>query len=117
MSKNKLYNQSYFIKRILDAGFFVSRVNVKFEPDDMRRWMIFVNSKKIPYKTNICITCFKNQKTNEFSFKFQGSTERDFLLNTLSMKTIIDILNNVIGGKEVDYLVSLTKKELENDNA
>ena len=109
MSKNKLYNQSYFIKRILDAGFYVTRLNVKFEDDDTRKWMILVNSKKIPYRFNICITCFK-ESTSDFSFKFQGPN-RDFILNTLSMNTIIEILNNVIGEKESDYF---NQKGVEN---
>lgn len=104
MPKNKLYNQSYFVKRILDSGFNVTRLNVNFEKDDLRRWMIIVNSKKVPYKVNICITCFKNPETKEFSFKFQGQSERDFTLATLSMNTIIEILNNVIGEKELSYL-------------
>lgn len=104
MSKNKLYNQSYFVKRILDAGFFVTRLNIKFEEDDQRRWMIIVNSKKIPYHSNICITCFKNRTTGEFSFKLQGQSDRDFILSTFSMNTIIEILNNVIGEKEINFL-------------
>jgi len=103
MSKNKLYNQSYFVKRILDAGFFVTRLNVKFEEDDDRKWMVLVNSKKIQYRPNICITCFKNDETKEYVFKFQGQTTRDFTLKTLSMNTIIDILNNVIGEKEAFF--------------
>lgn len=98
MSKNKLYNQSYFVKRILDAGYAVNRLNVKFEADDSRRWMILINSKRINYKHNICITCFKNKE--EFCFKFQGQAQRDFILNTKSMNTIIEILNDVIGMKE-----------------
>ncbi len=102
MSKNKLYNQSYFVKRILDAGFDVTRSDVKFEQDDPRKWMIFVNSKIIPYKSNICITCFKT--ADEFSFKLQGQSDRDFLLKTLSMVTIIKILKDVIGEKEKDYI-------------
>jgi len=115
--KNKLYNQSYFIKRILDAGFFVTRLNVKFENDDNRRWMILVNSKKIPYRSNICITCFKNMNDGQFSFKFQGAKDRDFILNTMSMNTIIEILNSVIGEKEVQYLIEKTKMEEEKSNA
>ena len=114
MPKNKLYNQSYFVKRILDAGFFVTRLNVKFESDDNRRWMILVNSKKIPYRSNICITCFKNIDDGKFSFKFQGAKDRDFILNTFSMNTIIEILNNVIGEKEVQYLVEKAKEETKN---
>ena len=102
MSKNKLYNQSYFVKRILDSGYFVTRLNVKFEDDDNRKWMILVNSKKINYKHNICITCFKND--TEFCFKFQGQSLRDFSLNTKSMNTIIQILHDVIGRKELEGL-------------
>ena len=114
MPKNKLYNQSYFVKRILDAGFFVTRLNVRFESDDSRKWMILVNSKKIPYRSNICITCFRDANDGTFSFKFQGARDRDFMLNTMSMGTIIEILNGVIGEKEVQYLIEKTKEEAEN---
>ena len=109
MSKNKLYNQSYFVKRVLDAGYFVTRLNVKFEQDDDRKWMVLVNSKKIAYRPNICITCFKNDETKEYVFKFQGQTTRDFTLKTMSMNTIIDILNNVIGEKEAAYIAATTE--------
>lgn len=98
MSKNKLYNQSYFVKRILDSNYDVTRLNIKFEQDDIRKWMILVNSKKIKYKHNICITCFKN--SNNFLFSFQGQNMRNFKLETKSMSTIIKILDNVIGLKE-----------------
>jgi hypothetical protein len=103
MSKNKLYNQSYFVKRILDAGFFVTRLNIKFEKDDYRRWMILVNSKNVSYKFNICITCFKKINSSNFEFKFQGQNNRDFYLSTKSMSTIINILNQVIKEKEKNY--------------
>jgi hypothetical protein len=102
MSKNKLYNQSYFVKRILDAGYSVTRLNIKFETDDNRRWMILINSKRIKYQHNICVTCFKTKE--EFSFKFQGQAIRDFILNTKSMNTIIEILNDVIGTREKEEL-------------
>lgn len=102
MSKNKLYNQSYFVKRILDAGYSVERLNVKFENDDSRRWMILINSKILKYHHNICVTCFKNN--DDFCFKFQGQALRDFILNTKSMNTIINILNDVIGLKEAEEM-------------
>lgn len=107
MSKNKLYNQSYFIKRILEAGYSVTKLNVKFESDDPRRWMILINSKKIDYKFNICVTCFKNPSSNEFAFKLQGQSFRDFFLNTMSMTTIINILDNVIKEKENSYFSNI----------
>ena len=96
MSRNKLYNQSYFVKRVLDAGFFVTRLNIRFEPNDARRWMVLINSKNIPYKHNICITCFKKFNSDEFMFKIQGQGSRDIELRTMSMSTIIKILNDVI---------------------
>jgi hypothetical protein len=105
MPRNKLYNQSYFVKRIVECGYDVTRFNVKFEPDDSRRWMILVNSKTLKYKFNICITCFK--VNDEFTFKFQGQSTRDFTLNTKSMTTILNILDDVIGKAE--------RKETENN--
>lgn len=102
MSKNKLYNQSYFVKRLLEAGFDVKRLNIHFEADDLRKWMIIINLRSFDYRPNICVTCFKNKETSEFSFKFQGQGEKDFVLKTLSMKTIIRILNSVFKKTQSD---------------
>jgi hypothetical protein len=92
MAKNKLYNQSYFCKRIVEEGFNVIRLKIPYEYDDLRKWTIIVNKQNINYKHNILITCFKDEQTKEFSFKFQGQKFDDFILPTLSMKLIIDIL-------------------------
>ena len=99
MPKNKLYNQSYFVKRLLDAGFDVRRLHIQFENDDIRKWMIIVNSRFTEYKNNICITCFK-KNSNEFSFKMQGQGERDFTLKTKSMTSIIEILKSTFDNSE-----------------
>lgn len=96
MSKNKLYNQSYFCKRIVEEGFDVTRLNIKYEFDDLRKWSIIVNKQQSEYKHNILITCFKNEETKEFSFKFQGKTFDDFMLPTLTMKIIIEILKKAM---------------------
>ena len=69
MAKNKLYNQSYFCKRIVEEGFNVIRLKVPYESDDLRKWTIIVNKQNINYKHNILITCFKDEQTKEFSFK------------------------------------------------
>ena len=81
MSKNKLYNQSYFVKRLLDAGFFVKRLGIRFEDDEFRRWVIVVNDKDSTYNFNIFITCFKYIENDElkFTFKFQGQKEQEFI--------------------------------------
>jgi hypothetical protein len=92
MSRNKLYNQSYFCKRIIEEGFNIIRLNIPYAKDDLRKWTIVVNKQHIEYKHNIVITCFKDEETKEFSFKFQGQKFEDFILPTLSMKLIISIL-------------------------
>lgn len=96
MSKNKLYNQSYFCKRLIDEGFDVIRLRIPYENNDLRKWTIIVNKSKIEYKHNILITCFKDEKTKDFSFKFQGQNLSDFVLPTLTMKLIIDILKKTV---------------------
>lgn len=100
MPNNKLYNQSYFVKRLLDAGFYVTRLNIKFEENDFRKWMILVNDRENPYRFNICITCFKYYEKDQlkFTFKFQGQKENDFILSTKSMNTIIEILRDSFKG-------------------
>jgi hypothetical protein len=92
MARNKLYNQSYFCKRIIEEGFNIIRLNIPYAIDDLRKWTIVVNKQNTDYKHNIVITCFKDESTKEFSFKFQGKKFEDFILPTLSMKLIINIL-------------------------
>ena len=100
MSKNKLYNKSYFCKRLVDEGFNVLRLKIPYEADDMRKWtIVVVNKQNCEYKRNVFITCFKNEETKEFTFKFQGQTFDDFILPTLTMKLIIDILNKAMEGE------------------
>lgn len=102
MPKNKLYNQSYFVKRLLDAGFFVKRIDIHFEEDDFRKWMIIVNKKNSSYNFNICIICFKYIENDElkYTFKFQGQKEQEFILSTKSMNTIISILKDTFDQKK-----------------
>lgn len=104
MSKNKLYNKSYFCKRLRDANFLVKDLNIPYADDDDRRWTIVVNSKN-EYKHNIIITCFKNDEG--FCFKFQGQRFDSFLLPTKGMGIIIKILNSVFTNK------TKTEKEVE----
>lgn len=96
MSKNKLYNKSYFCKRLVEAGFDVNRLNIPYAADDLRKWTVAVNKQQSEYKHNILITCFKDETTKEFSFKFQGQKFDDFVLPTLTMNLIIDILKKTM---------------------
>jgi hypothetical protein len=92
MAKNKLYTKSYFKKRIVEQGFDIIDLKIPYEKNDLRKWTLVVNKTKSNYKMNIIITCFKDETTKEFCFKFQGQRKKEFLLETLSMKLIIDIL-------------------------
>lgn len=92
MSKNKLYTKSYFKKRIVEQGFDVTDLKIQYEVNDLRKWTIIVNKQKAKYKMNIIITCFKDEMTKNFCFKFQGQRKKEFILETLSMNLIIDIL-------------------------
>lgn len=92
MAKNKLYTKSYFKKRIVEEGFDVLDLKIPYEKNDLRKWTLVINKQKSNYKINIIITCFKNEETKEFCFKFQGQRKKEFILTTLTMKLIIDIL-------------------------
>lgn len=96
MAKNKLYTLSYFCKRIIEQGFDVIKLNIPYEKNDLRKWTIVVNKHKSDYKMNILITCFKNEETKEFCFKFQGQRKKEFILETLTMNLIIEILKKAM---------------------
>jgi hypothetical protein len=96
MAKNKLYTLSYFCKRIIEQGFDVIKLNIPYAENDLRKWTIVVNKNKSDYKMNVLITCFKNEETKEFCFKFQGQRKKEFILETLTMNLIIDILKKAM---------------------
>lgn len=103
MAKNKLYNLSYFTKRLVESGFNVIKLVPRYEYDDPRKWTVnVVNIKNASYKFNILITCFKDEKTKEFSFLFQGQQPREFTYKTLSMVLIIDLLREAMKPMEVN---------------
>jgi hypothetical protein len=116
MSKNKLYNRSYFCKRLIENGFNILKLNVPYESEDSRKWTIVViNSKTCEYKHNIFITCFKDEQSKNFSFRFQGKelNAKGFTLNTLSMKIIIEILKRTFEKHEEIAKIDNEKKETE----
>lgn len=101
MSRNKLYTKSYFKKRIVEQGFDVLDLKIPYEKNDLRKWTLVINKTKSVYKMNIVITCFKDENTKEFCFKFQGQKRKEFILNTLSMKLIINILQRAMAELEI----------------
>ena len=112
MAKNKLYNRSYFTKRLVESGFQVRRLNVNYQPDDVRKWTICVNPlKQQNYNFNVLVTCYKDDKTKDYTFKFQGQNKEDFCLKTKSMKLIIRIFQKTV------QLFDSNKSILEQENA
>lgn len=113
MSKNKLYNRSYFTKRLVESGFSVQKLNIIYQLDDIRKWSVIVNpSKQLKcYNFNVLVTCYKDDKTKEFYFKFQGQNKEDFCLKTKSMKLIIRIFQKTV------QLFDPNKSILEQENA
>ena len=111
MAKNKLYNRSYFSKRLAESGFNVQRLNVNYQENDVRRWTVCVNPNKQQncYNFNVLVTCYKDDE--EFYFKFQGQTKEDFCLKTKSMKLIIRIFQKTV------QLFDPNKSILEQENA
>lgn len=98
MSKNKLYNRSYFSKRLIQSGFEVTKLDIHYQKDDFRKWTIVVNpSSKINcYRFNTLVTCYKDDETKDYQFKFQGQNIEDFTLKTKSMKLIIKIFQKTV---------------------
>ena len=98
MSRNKLYNRSYFSKRLIQSGFEVTKLNIQYQKDDYRKWTIVVNpsNKMECYKFNVFVTCYKDDETKDYQFKIQGQNIEDFCLKTKSMKLIIRIFQKTV---------------------
>lgn len=98
MSRNKLYNRSYFSKRLIQSGFEVTKLNIQYQKDDYRKWTIVVNpsNKMECYKFNVFVTCYKDDETKDYQFKIQGQNIEDFCLKTKSMKLIIKIFQKTV---------------------
>jgi len=93
-SKNKLYTQSYFIKRLKDSNIFVKPL-IKYSENDIRKWTIIIE----PEKYNILCTCYKENSKN-YCFKFDCQQKSNINVTTLSMKTIIENIKNLIDGTD-----------------
>ena len=113
MSRNKLYNRSYFTKRLIQSDFQVRRMDINYESDDIRKWTVCVNpsNRMNCYFFNVLVTCYKDDKTKDYTFKFQGQNKEDFTLKTKSMKLIIRIFQKTI------QLFDSSKSFNEQENA
>lgn len=97
MRKNNLYTKSYFIKRLIELHYFVTRV-VEFYPDnDNRYWTLKVNDAA---NNAALITCVKskNSSPEDFYFRISGPNDSNIKLETLSMNIVAETIENLFNG-------------------
>jgi len=91
-TKNNIYTQGYFLKRLRDCGFIVLKMYNEFAEHDPRRWTVLVD----PGNTSIFITCSNDQFDNKevvFSFDDGGrSFGVNHKLKTSSMEVLVEVL-------------------------
>ena len=99
MPKNKITNQSYFLKRLRDNGYYACRLYDRYSEDDDRRWTIMLN----PYHESVFVTCYKDDDFSGrglYEFNDGGkSLPKNFKVSTDSMEVVVSYLSeyNVIG--------------------
>lgn len=107
MAKNKLYTPSYFIKRLIDAGYNVEKVFDKYGTQDPRRWTIVVS----PTRQSVLVTCYTNKdEYNDIVFEFNDGgayIPKNFQLHTKSIEVVINYLReyNILDkyGKQEEF--------------
>ena len=89
MGKNNITTLGYFVKRLRDNGFNVSRVYDRYADSDKRKWTIVIN----PATDSVFITCNDNGE-----WPYKGFYHVDdggelipcnFYINTLSVEVVI----------------------------
>lgn len=97
MRKNNLYTKSYFIKRLIDFGYFVTR-SVEYYPEaDSRYWTVYVRDIE---GNSVLITCVKKKDSapTDFYFRISGPNDVNIKLETLSMNIVAETIENLFNG-------------------
>ena len=97
MRKNNLYTKSYFIKRLIDFGYFVQRVVEKYPENDSRYWTVYVRDIN---NNTVLITCVKKLDSGpeDFYFRINGMNDTNIKLETLSMNIVAETIENLFNG-------------------
>jgi hypothetical protein len=89
MGRNNITTQGYFVKRLRDNGFDVSRVYDRYAKDDKRKWTIVIN----PGTDSVFITCNDNGEWPHKGFYHVDDGGSllpcNFYINTLSVEVVI----------------------------
>ena len=97
MRKNNLFTKSYFIKRLIEAGYIVYRVVDRYSDIDDRYWTINVLSRT---GQQCLITCVKPD-SNNYYFRINGPNDSNIRLEGLSMNLIYETIENIFKGIDV----------------
>ena len=128
MGKNNITTQGYFVRRLRNSGYFVSRVYDRYSDSDSRRWTVVVS----PQNASLFITCHNN--IDEWPYKglyeFDDGANnfpRGYHINTDSVEVIIKHLQefkipvegtlNNIDGRQKKQLEQATQEESCNKEA
>ena len=86
MPKNKITTQGYFIRRLRNLGFMVSRCYDRYSLHDPRKWTVVVN----PNEESVFLTCVDNGEwpyRGLYEFADGGNNiPRGFFVNTESVE-------------------------------
>lgn len=93
-TKNQIYTKGYFIKRLIEAGYFVYRVVDRYPDADDRYWTVYIRDAD----GNIAIiTCVK-PSIDHFYFRISGPNDSNIKLETLSMNIVAETVENLFNG-------------------
>lgn len=93
-TKNSIYTKGYFVKRLIEFGYWVTRVVDRFPDDDNRYWTVVVREAE----GNIAIiTCVKPEN-DHFYFRISGPNDSNIKLETLSMNIVAETIENLFNG-------------------
>jgi hypothetical protein len=97
MRSNNLYTKSYFIKRLINFGYFVSRVVEQYPDNDSRYWTVYVRDMD---SNAVIITCIKakGSAADDFYFRVSGPNDSNIKLETLSMNIVAETIENLFNG-------------------
>lgn len=96
MRKNNLYTKSYFIKRLIEFGYFVQRIVERYPDKDCRYWSVYVRDIE---NNTVLITCVKPDEN--FYFRINGPNDSNIHLETLSMNIVAETIENLFNGVDV----------------
>jgi len=87
MATNNITTRSYLVKRLKDSGYTVDKLDIKYSPEDKRKYSILMDNGY----HSIIITCYKD---GYFHFNDGGKSFHKLRYSADSVEVLVDILNS-----------------------